>query len=70
MIVLFMISNTPVVKWPFTKILNTMKRTQGSPTTQPVQYRDYRVNCVNNKMLKSDWFLTAHVYLYDLILLL
>lgn len=64
------VSNTPVVKWPFTKILNKMKRTQGSPTTLPVQYRDYRVNCINNKMIKSDWFLTAHVYLYDLILLL
>ena len=48
MIVLFLISNTPVVKRPFTKILNKMKRTQGSPTALPVQYRDYRVNkCLN-----------------------
>ena len=28
---------------------------------------DFHTNCVNNKMLEYDWFLTAHIY--SLILL-
>ena len=26
-----------------------------------INYNDFYNNCVNNKMLESDWFLTAHI---------
>ena len=28
----------------------------------------YSCNCVNNKMLESDWFLTANIYSLTLLL--
>ena len=38
------------------------------PNQAPLYFCYPEINCVNNKMLESDWFLTAHIY--SLILLL